>query len=307
MRWGLLGASRILERSLLPALRLAGENVTVLAARDAGRARALAGEWGIAAGAGYEEMLRRENVDAVYISVVNDAHAEWTLRALAAGKHVLCEKPLTMGPAEAAAVGKAAAAAGRHVMEAFVYGFHPQIEDLLAVVRGGVLGRVVAVDAQFANRLADPGDYRWQARHGGGALLDLGTYCVSLVRDVMGREPERVAGFATMRGDVDATFAGVLSFGDAQATFGCTLDGERMQGCRVVGTAGVAEVGVPFSSNGRALTTRVNGTVRDWPACNPYAAMVAHFVEAAAGRAAARHGVEEALCQARVLAALLAG
>lgn len=304
MRWGLLGASRILQRALLPALRAAGEHPCALAARDPGRARVLAAEWGVPDGISYDELLARPDLDVVYISVVNDAHAPWIGRALRAGKHVLCEKPLALGPAEVRTVQDAEAEAGRRVMEAFVYGFHPQVADLLRSVRAGSLGRVVSVDAQFANVLENPDDYRWQAGHGGGALLDLGTYCVSLIRDVTGREPGGVAGFATMRGGVDVTFAGALSFGDALATFGCTFEGARAQGLRVVGTGGVAEVAVPFSSKGRDLATTVNGEVRRWPACDPYAAMVAHFAAAVAGREPLRHGTAEAMRQALVLDAL---
>ena len=304
MRWGLLGASRILQRALLPALRAAGQPICALAARDGARARVLAAEWGVPAGVTYDELLARPDVDAVYISTVNDAHAPWIVRALRAGKHVLCEKPLALHPAEVEAVQAEEAATGRRVMEAFVYGFHPQVAHLLDAVRAGALGRVVSVHAQFANVLADAGDYRWQARHGGGALLDLGTYCVSLIRDVVGREPGQVAGFAAERGGVDVSFAGVLSFGEAQATFDCSFDGARAQGCRVVGTQGVAELSVPFSSKDRALETTVNGAVTRWAACDPYAAMVAHFAAAVAGGTALRHGTAEALRQARVLHAL---
>ena len=304
MRWGLLGASRILERALLPALRASGEVPAVLAARDPARARALAAAWGIPHGCGYDDLLAREDVQAVYVSTVNDAHAPWTVRALEAGKHVLCEKPLTLSPAEVASVRAAEARAGRMVMEAFVHGFHPQIADLLTSVRDGALGRVVHVDALFANRLDDAGDYRWHARHGGGALMDLGGYCVSLIRAVMGREPTHATGSAVPRGDVDASFAGVLGFADAVATFACTFDGARRQGCRVVGTTGTAEIATPFSSKGRRLTSVVNGAVREWPACDPYALMVGHFVAAVAGRDPLRHGTEEAARQAAVLAGL---
>lgn len=304
MKWGLLGASRILHRALLPALRAAGQPVAALAARDPARARTLADEWGIGAGCSYDDLLARTDVDAVYISTVNDAHAPWIVRALQAGKHVLCEKPLTLSAVEVRTVQAAETAAKRLVMEAFVYGFHPQIADLLDSVRSGALGRVATVDAQFANRLDDTADYRWHAGHGGGALLDLGAYCVSLVRDVMGREPDRAAGFAAMRGGVDASFGGVLGFGDAVATFGCSFDGERAQSCRVIGAEGVAELAVPFSSRNRALTTLVRGTVREWAPCDPYAAMVAHFAAAVGGRETLRHGTGEALRQAVVLDAL---
>ena len=303
MRWGCLGASRILGRTLLPALRAAGETVVVLGARDGDRARVLASEWGIPEGSGYDEVIARADLDAVYISVVNDAHVPLTIRALASGKHVLCEKPLAPTQAEVEAVREAERASGRRVMEAFVYGFHPQVAALLDAVRSGALGTVVSVDAHFANRLDDPGDFRWQARHGGGALLDLGTYCVSLLRDVIGREPGRVAGFATVRGDVDATLAGTLDFGTAVATFGCSFDGARAQWLRVVGTGGTAFLEVPFSSRNRLVVSAVNGRQCFWPALDPYVGMVAHFVAAVAG-SGLRHGTDEALRQARVLDAL---
>lgn len=312
MKWGLLGASRILERSLLPAMRAAGHQPVALAARDGDRARSLATAWDIPAGCTYDDLLARTDVDAIYISTVNDAHLPWIVRALGAGRDVLCEKPLTLGPREVLAVQAAEAAGGRRVMEAFVYGFHPQIADLLATVRDGTLGQVMDVDARFANVLRNPDDYRWHAVHGGGALLDLGTYCVSLIRDVMGREPDRVTGLATRAPgragsvvDVDVGFAGTLAFGDALATFGCTLLGGRSQGLRLIGTTGTMEVPVPFSSRNRALTTTVNGTERHWAPTDPYAAMVTHFARAMAGEEPLRHGSDEAMRQARVLQALV--
>ena len=305
MKWGLLGASRILQRALLPAMRAAGHEAVFLGARDPARAAARAADLGIPAGGSYDALLAAPGVAAVYISVTNDAHLPWTLRALRSGKHVLCEKPLTLDAAEAALVRAAEAETGRRVMEAFVYGFHPQIADALQAVRSGAVGDVLAIDALFAGPLRDPADFRWQARLGGGALLDLGTYCVSLIRDIAERPPLRVAAFAGMRGDVEASLHGLLDFGHAKARFACTFDGERAQSCRIVGSAGVIEIDTPFSSRDRALVTRVNGVVRDWAPCDPYRAMVAHFAGAVTTGEPLRHDSAEALGQAQVLDALL--
>ena len=303
MRWGCLGASRILRRALRRALRAAGAPGGGGPAPPPGRARTLALEWGIPEGASYDDLLGRTDLDAVYVSVVNDGHAQLIIQALAAGKHVLCEKPLALSAAEVEMVRGAERASGRLVMEAFVYGFHPQVAALIEAIRSGALGKIVSADAHFVNRLDDPGDYRWQARHGGGALLDLGTYCVSLLRNVMAREPGRVAACAVRRGDVDATFGGILEFGGAVATFNCSFDGARAQGCRVVGTAGTASLDVPFSSKNRLVASEINGQRRCWPAVDPYAAMVAQFATAVRG-GVLLHGTDEALRQARVLDAL---
>lgn len=306
IRWGLLGGSRILQRALLPAMRAAGHPIVALGARDPARAAAMATALGVPAGCGYQALLERDDVDAVYISIVNDGHRPWIMRALAAGKNVLCEKPLTLGPDEVDAVRAAEAASGCRVMEAFVYGFHPQIASVLHTVHGGGIGRVVTIEAQFCGPLRAVDDFRWQARHGGGALLDLGTYCISLIRDIAGREPSQVAGFASMRGDVDASFRGVLDFGGAfGATFGCSFDGTAAQSCRIIGTAGVIEIPVPFSSKGKALVSGVAGSARHWPPCDPYQAMVEHFAAAVAGGPALRHDTTSALRQASVLDALL--
>ena len=303
VKWGLLGGSRILQRALLPAMRTAGHEAVFLGARDPARAAALASELGIAAGGSYDALLAEPGVAAVYISVTNDAHLPWIVRALQSGKDVLCEKPLTLDAAEVALVRAAEASSGRRVMEAFVYGFHPQIADALQAVRNGAIGDILAIDALFAGPLRDPGDFRWQARLGGGALLDLGTYCVSLIRDLAG-QPIRVAAFASMRGDVDASLHGLLDFGPAKARFACTFDGERAQSCRIVGSAGTIEIEVPFSSRNRLLATRVNGVVREWPPCDPYCAMVEHFAGAVVSGGPLRHDSTEALRQAQVLEAL---
>ena len=260
---------------------------------------------GIPASGSYDTLLADPGVAAVYISVTNDAHLPWTLRALQSGKDVLCEKPLMLNAAEVAQVHAAEADSGRRVMEAFVYGFHPQIADALQAVRGGAIGDVLAIDALFAGPLRDPADFRWQARHGGGALLDLGTYCVSLIRDIAGPLPLRVAAFAGMRGDVDASLHGLLDFGSTKARFACTFDGERAQSCRIVGTAGGIEIEIPFSTRDRPLITRVNGVARDWARFDPYRAMVEHFAEAVTSGGPLRHDSAEALRQAEVLDALL--
>ncbi len=307
LRWGLLGASRILQRAILPAIQTApGQTALALAARDPARARATAAAFGIPHPCEtYADLLARPDIDAVYISLVNDLHFPWTLQALAAGKHVLCEKPLALSASEVRTMQAAATAAGRLVMEAFCYGFHPQIEAALAAMAAGAIGKIVSVEAQFSNPLPSPDDYRWQARHGGGALLDLGTYCVSLIRAVTGREPSRVAGSMTPRGDVDASFRAMLDFGDCGAIFACSFDGYPAQSCRIIGTSGILEIEVPFSSKAKRTRTLLSGTVTEWSPCDPYRGMIEHFAAAIQTGQPLRHGPAEALRHATVLDALL--
>lgn len=304
MKWGLLGASRILQRAILPAMRAAGQTPAFLAARDPARANALAAEWNIPASGTYQACLADPNLSAIYISTTNDTHWHWIVQALHAGKHVLCEKPLTLDAAEVERVRQAETATGHRVMEAFVYGFHPQIPDALNALHTGAIGDLVTIETIFAFPLENPQDFRWDPALGGGALLDIGTYCISLIRDAARRQPLRVAATAQHRNRVDATMTALLDFGPFTATMTCSFAAARTQSCRIVGTAGTIELETPFSSNAKPLTTCINGTPHLWPPCDPYRHMLEHFATATTTNTPLRHDTSEALHQAQTLDAL---
>ncbi|MBN2205884.1 MAG: Gfo/Idh/MocA family oxidoreductase, partial [Candidatus Aminicenantes bacterium] len=219
VRWGILGCAGIAERALIPALRASATGeLAAIASRDAAKARAWAERFGIPrAHPDYAALLKDGEVDAVYIPLANHLHAPWTLSALKAGKHVLCEKPIALDAREAEAMAAAADRTGRLLMEAFMYRFHPQVERAIALVRAGEIGKVRFVRAAFTFPFdGDPADYRWTPRFGGGALLDVGCYPLSAARLVFGREPVSVCAKARLhpRRRIDMSTAALVEFPD---------------------------------------------------------------------------------------------
>jgi len=219
-----------------------------IASRDAERARELASRHSFArSGASYDAVVEDPEVDAVYIPLVNAEHREWTERALSAGKHVLCEKPLAMNAAEAREMAVAARTAGRHLMEAFMYRFHPRTRAMVEGVRDPLY-----VHASFGFTIKDAANYRLRDSLGGGALLDVGCYTVSIVRWLMG-EPEGV--LATERRDssredgVDMTVSALLRFpSGASASIWASFESPQEQGLIIVERERTQRVAVPFSA-----------------------------------------------------------
>jgi predicted dehydrogenase len=202
LRIGILGAARIAPLALLkPAARLDGVTVTAIAARDRARAESFAAKHGVArVHDDYAAVIAAPDIDAVYIPLPNGLHAEWTLAALEAGKHVLCEKPFTNNAAEARAV--AAAAEARPdlvVMEAFHYRYHPFAARMRAIVESGELGTVRHVETWMCFPLPKFSDIRYQYDLGGGALMDAGCYAVHALRLLAGEEPEVVSAEAKLQ------------------------------------------------------------------------------------------------------------
>jgi xylose dehydrogenase (NAD/NADP) len=214
LRWGILGPGRIAPR-LVAAIGSSerGELVAV-ASRDTGRATAFADEHGIPHSFGsYDALLTAPDVDVVYVSLPNHLHAEWTIRALDAGKHVLCEKPLALTIDDVDAIRAASERTGLIAAEGFMYLHHPQILRAIQLAQDGALGRLELVNGTFSFFLSYPDDPRVDPTMGGGSLWDVGCYPVSLSRRIAGEEPDRVAAFARFdeRG-VDRMFIGQLRF-----------------------------------------------------------------------------------------------
>src|SRR3954470_7850623 len=193
VRWGLISTARINRKILAGAAESDRVEILAVAARERARAEAYAREHGIERAYGsYDDLLSDPDVEAVYISLPNGLHVEWTIRALAAGKHALCEKPLSASAAEAERAFDVAAAHGLVLSEAFMWRHHPQTAELVRLVESGALGRVRLVRAAFSFRLADEGDIRLSRAPEGASLMDVGSYCVSAIRLVAG-EPLRVS------------------------------------------------------------------------------------------------------------------
>ncbi|HEV8057524.1 MAG TPA: Gfo/Idh/MocA family oxidoreductase [Actinomycetota bacterium] len=251
VRWGVLSTAKIGIDKVIPATAAADRcEVVAIASRDLERARAAAFELGIARAFGsYEDLLADPDVDAVYNPLPNHLHAEWTIAAARAGKHVLCEKPLATTSADAERMIQACEAEGVLLMEAFMYRLHPTWEAVTSLVASGRIGELKTVQSWFSYFNDDPGDIRNLVETGGGALYDIGCYCVNLSRMLFGAEPERVGG-SVLRDPVmgiDVLTSGILDFGDVVATFTCSTRAEPDQRVHIYGTDGRISIEIPFN------------------------------------------------------------
>jgi xylose dehydrogenase (NAD/NADP) len=259
--WGILSTARINRLVLAGARKSDRVDVVAVASRDAGRADAYAREQGIERSYGsYEALLEDSGVEAVYISLPNSLHVEWTVRALEAGKHVLCEKPLTRRAADAERAFEAAERADRMLMEGFMYRHHPQTTRLSALVADGAIGRLQLVRAAFSFTVKTAENIRLLAELDGGALMDVGCYCVSVSRLLAG-EPEEVHGEQVLgAGGVDVRFAGTLRFaGDVLGQFDCGLDLPFRDELEVVGSEGSLFLDDPWHCRSPLIELRRDG------------------------------------------------
>jgi predicted dehydrogenase len=252
LRWGVLSTADIARKKVIPGIRRADRcRITAIASRDLARAQAAAAEAGIPTVHGsYEALLADPEVDAVYIPLPNHLHAEWTIAAARAGKHVLCEKPLAMTAADAERMIEVAEAEGVRLMEAFMYRHHPSWLAVVDLVRSGRIGRLVAVQSWFSYYNDDPTNIRNIRQIGGGALYDIGCYNVNLSRLLFGAEPTRVEASIVRdaTSGVDVVTSGLLEFeGGGTATFTCTIRAEDDQRVDIYGTEGRISVGIPFN------------------------------------------------------------
>ncbi len=232
---------------MLPAIEASRNGrLVAIASRDLDRARRMAAQTSAHVSESYEAVLADPEVDAVYIPLVNSVHKEWTLRAFAARKHVLCEKPLAMNAAEAEEMAAAATSAGRQLMEAFMYRFHPRMRAFIDDLRDPL-----HVQASFGFSLMDRSNYRMRPELGGGALLDVGCYTVNVARWILG-EPEDVLARARVQG-VDMTVAGLLQFSAGRtASLWASFESPEEQGLTVVTAKELHRLDTPFSYTGEA-------------------------------------------------------
>ena len=221
VRWGVLGAAKIGARAVIPAIAEASNATLVaVASRDLPRAQALVADYpGARALASYEALLQDDEIEAVYIPLPNSMHVAWTIRALEASKHVLCEKPLGITSDEVRRIRAASQLASRWAMEAFMYRFHPQIRWTLEQLAAGRIGEVRLVRSSFVFDLHNrPGDIRLQGVLGGGSLMDVGCYPLNFCRAVFGGPPREVAARVIIPpgSEVEMTMGAVLDFGDGR-------------------------------------------------------------------------------------------
>ncbi len=302
VRWGILGTSRINEKVLAGAAIASGVAIQAVASRDAAKAAAYAASHAIPAAHGsYEDLLADPQVDAVYISLPNALHQPWTLRALEAGKHVLCEKPFSRHPVEVEEAFDLAESRGLVLMEAFMWRHSRQTRRFLELLPR--IGELQAVRATFGFVLEDPTDIRLRADLAGGSLMDVGCYCVSAARLLAGQEPDRVYGEADTTADgVDTRFAAVLHFPSGLlATFSSGFTAEHGT-LEAIGMHGALRADDPWHVRSGRIFLDDEAVPVD--TTSAYALELENISAAIRGTAAPLLGRADALGQARTIEAL---
>jgi predicted dehydrogenase len=316
IRWGVLSTARIGVNKVIPATQQAQlGTVVAIASREAARGKAVAQELGIPrVHSSYEALLADPEVDAIYNPLPNHLHVPWSIRALEAGKHVLCEKPIALSAREA---GELVAAAARFprlkIMEAFMYRFHPQWQKARQLVREGAIGELRAVNSHFSYWNVDPQNIRNIGALGGGGMMDIGCYCVSYARWIFGAEPQRVMGVA----DIDPAFgtdrvaSGMLDFGRGTANFTCGTQLVPYQRVHLFGTEGRIEIEIPANAppdRPTRLWHQRGAALHEitFEACNQYTVQADAFARAILDDTPVPTPLSDAVDNMRVIEAVLA-
>jgi predicted dehydrogenase len=316
--WGVLGVAKIGVEKVIPAMQLGAlSRIDAIASRDIAKAKDAAGKLGIAKAYGsYEELLADPAIEAVYNPLPNELHVPWTLRALAAGKHVLCEKPIALNEDEAKALVAARERSGKHVAEAFMVRFHPQWRRAHDLAQSGAIGQLRAIQTFFSYHLLDPTNIR-NKPPGGGALYDIGCYAILTARYIFGAEPTRVIGAL----DVDPVMgtdrltSALMEFPDARhLTFTCATQASAHQRVTISGDKGRIEIAIPFNAPPDRPTRITIDTGADlfgggarteeFPTCDQYTLQGDAFSRAVLGETPLEYSIEDAMANMRVIDAL---
>jgi predicted dehydrogenase len=315
VKWGVLGVAKIATEKVIPAMQLGKDSeIFAIASREGARAAEAAKRLGIAKSFGsYEALLADPEIEAIYNPLPNELHVPWTEKALAAGKHVLCEKPIALDAAEAERLIAARDASGKLLAEAFMVRFHPQWKRAREIVRSGGVGDVQAIQTLFAYRLLDGGNIR-NKPPGGGGLYDIGCYAIVTARYIFGAEPIRVA--AAM--DIDPAFgtdrltSALIEFpGGRHLTFSAATQLAGAQRVTIAGTAGRIEVQIPFNAPIDRPTRIVVDTgadlvgggakPEDFPVCDQYTLQGDAFSRAVREGGKLEFPIEDAIANMRVI------
>jgi len=319
IRWGILSTANIGRKCVIPAILRGSEGVVAaIASRDATRAAQVATDFGIPRSFGsYQTLVDDPDIDAIYNPLPNHLHVEWTVRALEAGKHVLCEKPIALNASEAAAIVAARDRTGRCVIEAFMVRYHPQWHRIRALLRSGRIGEVRLIQSSFLFRMLDPKNVRNQLEIGGGALYDVGCYPIVTARYAYEAEPERV--IALMDRDlvlkVDRLTSGILGFPQGrQLVFSSSLQLASHQRVVLLGSEGRIEVMVPFTPRD-SLRCRIvidsgaqqdgsSAEVEEFDPVDQYASQCDSAARVFRGEQPQEFPIEDAIANMRVIDAL---
>ncbi len=253
LRWGVLSTSKFAQNKIIPAVKHCQHaEITAIASRNLSQAQETATRLGIAKAYGsYDELLADADIDAIYNPMPNHMHVDWSIKALQAGKHVLCEKPIGLSSVEGQQLVDAAKQfPNLKVMEAFMYRLHPQWQRAKQLVAEGKVGQLRTVQSFFSYFNTDANNIRNKADIGGGGMMDIGCYNVSLSRFIFGAEPKRVLGIAELdpQFQTDRLASGILDFGNGTATFTCSTQLAPYQRVNIFGTEGRIEIEIPFNA-----------------------------------------------------------
>lgn len=308
VKWGILSTADINRKLLAGAAESDDVDVVAVGSRNLARAEEFARTWGIDRAYGtYDELLADPDVEAVYIPLPNTMHSEWSIRSLEAGKHVLCEKPFSRHIADVERAFDAAEATGLHLSEAFMYRHHPQTARLAELVASGAIGELRVIRSAFSYSLYDPENIRLRTDVEGGALMDVGCYCVSGSR-LLGGEPESVFGAGQIGSSgTDWVFAGLMRFpGDVVALFDCGTSLPNRDELEAIGTEGSLFLDDPWHCQSPVIELRRDGSVEriEVEAANPYRLELEDLNAAIRGERPPLLGRDDALGQVRTIEAL---
>lgn len=253
VRWGVLSTSRFAQTKVIPALlKCKHVELAAIASRDLAKAKEAASKFGLPQAYGsYEELLADPAIDVIYNPMPNHLHVPWTIKALEACKHVLCEKPIALTAAEAQTLLDASRKHPKQkVMEAFMYRLHPQWQRARQIVQEGGVGELRTIQSFFSYFNKDANNIRNQSDIGGGGLMDIGCYNISLSRFIFGQEPRRVMGIVEYDPDfqTDRIASGILDFERGASTFTCSTQLTAYQRVNIFGTTGRVEIEIPFNA-----------------------------------------------------------
>ena len=315
VKWGILGAASIAVRKVIPGMQK-GEwsEVAAIASRDKQKAEEAARSLGIAKAYGsYEELLRDPEIDAIYNPLPNHLHVPWSIKAAEAGKHVLCEKPISLTVAEARTLLAVRECTGVKMGEAFMVKTHPQWLRTREIIRSGAIGELKSAMCVFSYFNRDPKNVRHKVEWGGGGLLDIGCYPITMSRFIFGEEPVRVAGALERDPDfgTDRLASAILEFSSGQSVFSCGTQTAFYQRMHFLGTAGRVEIEIPWNApNDRPCRIFIgevmSGTPREeqFPICDQYTIQGDEFSRAIRGEREVPVPLEDAIGNMAVIEAV---
>ena len=275
VRWGILGTANIALAKVIPAMqRSEWCEIAAIASRDLSKAKAAAGELNIPNAYGsYEELLKDGSIEAVYNPLPNNLHVAWTMKAAEAGKHVLCEKPIALTAAEARTLIEVRDRTDVRIQEAFMVRTHPQWLETRRLIHSGRIGSLRSITGFFSYNNPDPTNIRNQLELGGGALMDIGCYPITISRFMYETEPRRVLGFIERdnANGTDTLTSAVLDFPNGHSTFTCSTRLAPYQRMIFMGTEGRIEVLIPFNApNDRPTQILIDDEIIEFPICDQY-------------------------------------